>query len=516
MSNRVSPSSTPNNSELDLKAKKSSQDVIAWIIGMVFIIFIIGMSWVWGNAAGWYALSGYTYVNNTDGGIRFMEEPFGCNDTSIPGRSGTDCTSNWYFWKLPYDDITVLSRAIVWLLYSLHQVFVWALIYKAQLEMSPYYGNSDKLKKTPKYSGKIRWFNIALLLVNGLFHILHLVQTHWTYDGLAQDVAINSSQASVILLISLIMLIEYRDRGAFFMWPNARSSDKFSKAVRLNPKPINLVRKYHGYYFAWSIIYTFWYHPFENTWAHSFGFFHTAIVMLQGSLIYTDMHLNKYWRLLNECWVTFHATVVAVQTADPSKEDQLWPMFFFGFGLMLFLTQIYILPFWKKISPYFRVIPPIIYFGATFAIYGAALVGGIGKIYEILFIPSLQYLNMFLAWLLIYFFLWIEDKIDGEKSQHPPKAGASVLWVSGVLITYTLLVLTSHFFRNVPIPFLILMEVFALIFLVGACVTYMFHKKLLGPFRRAKDTSSPSQAAYRNPSVSEGESEVASGTDDKL
>ena len=39
-----------------------------------------------GNAAGWYALSGYTYVNNTDGGIRFMEEPFGCNDTSIPGN----------------------------------------------------------------------------------------------------------------------------------------------------------------------------------------------------------------------------------------------------------------------------------------------------------------------------------------------------------------------------------------------------------------------------------------------
>lgn len=30
-------------------AKKSSQDVVAWIIGMVFIIFIIGMSWVWGE-----------------------------------------------------------------------------------------------------------------------------------------------------------------------------------------------------------------------------------------------------------------------------------------------------------------------------------------------------------------------------------------------------------------------------------------------------------------------------------
>ena len=162
------------------------------------------------------------------------------------------------------------------------------------------------------------------------------------------------------------------------------------------------------------------------------------------------------------------------------------------------------------------MIPPIIYFGATFSIYGAALVGGIGKVYEILFIPSLQYLNMFLAWLLIYFFLWIETKIDGG-SQSPPKVGASVLWVSGVLITYTLLVLTSHFFRNVPIPFLILMEIFALIFLVGACVTYMFHKKLLGPFnKKVQNTSSTSEAAYRNPSISDDDNETVSTKDDKL
>ena len=32
-----------------LTAKKSSQDVVAWVIGMVFIILIIGMSWVWGE-----------------------------------------------------------------------------------------------------------------------------------------------------------------------------------------------------------------------------------------------------------------------------------------------------------------------------------------------------------------------------------------------------------------------------------------------------------------------------------
>lgn len=56
---------------------------------------------------------------------------------------------------------------------------------------------------------------------------------------------------------------------------------------------IQMLNRYHGYYFAWSIVYTFWYHPMENTWAHTSGFLHTGIVLIQGSLIYTDMHLNR-------------------------------------------------------------------------------------------------------------------------------------------------------------------------------------------------------------------------------
>jgi len=51
----------------------------------------------------------------------------------IAARSGTQCASTWYFWKLPPEDISVLTRAIVWLFYCLHQVFVWGLIYRAQL-----------------------------------------------------------------------------------------------------------------------------------------------------------------------------------------------------------------------------------------------------------------------------------------------------------------------------------------------------------------------------------------------
>jgi hypothetical protein len=33
----------------------------------------------------------------------------------------------------------------------------------------------------------------------------------------------------------------------------------------------------------------------ENTFGHLLGFAHTGLLMLQGSLIYTPIHYNKYW-----------------------------------------------------------------------------------------------------------------------------------------------------------------------------------------------------------------------------
>ena len=70
---------------------------------------------------------------------------------STIGRSGLpDCTASWYFWKLPTDQITPLTRGIMWLMYSSHQIFIWALIYKAQLEMSPE-GRKKRNDKGPKY-----------------------------------------------------------------------------------------------------------------------------------------------------------------------------------------------------------------------------------------------------------------------------------------------------------------------------------------------------------------------------
>ncbi|CAK8696309.1 unnamed protein product [Clavelina lepadiformis] len=365
-------------------------DVAVWVLSMIFVLAWLGAMWGWGLSKSWGLKSGYHNMKMNQSLDRFLPEPFDCNETSIEGRFGEDCVSLWYFWKLPPDKTTVLSHAMVWLLYSLHQIFVWGLLYRAQLLKSQY----SKSVSAKKYSCQLLWFNWALLLVNGLFHVLHLIQTHWTYDALAQDVAMSSSQGSVIMMLCFILLIEYRERGVVLMWPNPGSDDRFAKYLRLNPEPIHLIRKYHGYAFSWACIYTFWYHPMENTWGHTLGFFHTAMVLLQGSLIFTEIHLNKYWRLLIEVWVLVHGTFVAVQTE--SFDLQIWPVFAFGFGFILAFTQIFGLPFWKKISPYFRLIPVILFFVIVLALSGTLIIdnragkSGLGRMYEMLFIPAVE------------------------------------------------------------------------------------------------------------------------------
>lgn len=84
------------------------------------------------------------------------------------------------------------------------------------------------------------------------------------------------------MLLVFILLIEYKTRGLFFGWPSIVDRGRISRSLTLSYRPMELVRRYHGYAFAWASIYTFWYHPMENTWGHALGFFHTFIIMLQG------------------------------------------------------------------------------------------------------------------------------------------------------------------------------------------------------------------------------------------
>lgn len=215
----------------------------------------------------------------------------------------------WYLWQAA--EPTFWSRASAWIAYALHQVIIWYLIWRAQ--------SGDH-----KYSANLHWFNIAALAVNAVFILLHLVQTQIWYDGLAQDVPEFTSQASVVLMLVGILIIENQRRGMFF-----------GKPLPLSQDATRAVRKYHGYYFSWAILYTFWYHPMDITGGHLLGFLYMFMLMLQGSLFFTRMHVNPRWTIVSEISVVMHGAYVAWQNS------QHWPRFFAGFLGMFVITQMH-------------------------------------------------------------------------------------------------------------------------------------------------------------------------------
>lgn len=64
------------------------------------------------------------------------------------------------------------------------------------------------------------------------------------------------------------------------------------------------------------------------------------IFYFPGSLAFTKLHLNRYWRFTLEVWVTVHSGVIAVQSVPNIMGKELWPMFVFGFATAIILTQV--------------------------------------------------------------------------------------------------------------------------------------------------------------------------------
>ena len=223
----------------------------------------------------------------------------------------------WYKWQL--NEPTLISRASAWILYLGHQSTIWWLIYAAQ-------------KEQPKYTSGLHWFNIAALVANALFITLHLLQTGIWYDALAQDVLEISAQYSVIVLLVVVLMMENQRRGMFF-----------GKKLAFVTTASQGLRTYHGYYFAWATIYTFWYHPMVGTQGHIVGFLYMFLILLQGSLFFTRAHLNPKWTIFVEVMVVIHALLVALMNGDN------WPMFLCGFLGVFVVTQMYGLPLSQKI-----------------------------------------------------------------------------------------------------------------------------------------------------------------------
>jgi hypothetical protein len=266
-----------------------------------------------------------------------------------------------YAWRLT--EPTAITRLTAWSGYLLHNIFVWVMIYFAQ-------------RQKPKYGNHFQWFNWGMVAVNIIFTILHLLQTRFFYDGLAQDVPELSALGSVALMLIVILILETPRRGLIF-----------GKKVKFQQRFMQIIRQYHGYLFSWAVIYTFWYHPTEGTWGHLMGFFYMFMLFTQSTLIFNRAHINKWWTFTLEVFVLIHGVTVAV-----FQGNDMWPMFAFGFGAMVVLTQMYGLGLntWAKrgLAVAFTV--------AVVASYG--IMGRFGQLNEVIRIPMLDYMVVFLIY----------------------------------------------------------------------------------------------------------------------
>jgi hypothetical protein len=254
----------------------------------------------------------------------------------------------------------------------LHQLTIWGLIWYAQTRVK-------------KYTTGLHTVNYLALGANALFIFLHFVQTHIWYDALAQNVSVLTSQESVIVLLVWVLLMENNRRGLFF-----------GQKLPISQRVLRLARKYHGYYFSWAIVYTFWYHPMENTWGHLVGFFYMFLLMLQGSLFFTRIHTNKYWTFTQEILVLAHGTMVALM-----QGNGLWPMFFFGFGGIFIITQMHGL----NLSPWIGWGFVLLYIVGVALIYSTHL----NKVAQITYIPLIDYPAVIMLALLIGLSVRITD-----------------------------------------------------------------------------------------------------------
>jgi hypothetical protein len=226
-----------------------------------------------------------------------------------------------YYWTLNTRD--ALTMIITWTFYGAHQASVWIVIYWAHMN---YRNKTFDDKKTIKYI-----VTMAGIMVS--FTLLHLLQTQVWYDGLAQDVPIWTSQGSVIVMLSILLVMQNPKRGLFF-------GKKEKKLMR--PEVVKTFMTSHQIIFSWALVYTFWFHPMDSSPALLSGFFFMGLLFIQMSLAYTHLHLNKWWVLVVESYVTVHATIVAIaQWLDFNAYPPMWPMFLLGFLAMIVFTYIH-------------------------------------------------------------------------------------------------------------------------------------------------------------------------------
>lgn len=256
-----------------------------------------------------------------------------------------DKGSSWYYWKLPVRD--QLGMIVVWALYLGHQFSIWTAIYYGQNNLGGF--------RSPYWWGIPKYCLIALA-INVVFVSLHLTQTHFWFDGLAQDVPIFTSQYSVIIMLAIILILENPRRGLLF---GRRAGKPFTTHVT------GFFRRTHMYIFAWALVYTFWFHPMAPDPQLLSGFFYIFLLFTQVTVAWTRVHLDKKWIILLESYVAIHALIVAVFNTSFFDSPVMWPMFFSGFAFMFVFTYFYAF----KVSRRIYWLVTAVYFGFLLWLY---------------------------------------------------------------------------------------------------------------------------------------------------
>ena len=302
----------------------------------------------------------------------------------------------WYFWKLPAREF--MTMFIVWSFYLAHQFSIWAAIYWAQKNLTQF-----RVKPTTGLT-KYNWLAI---IINLVFILLHLVQTHIWFDGLAQDVPIWTSQGSVIVMLVIVLIIENPRRGLFL-------GKKMGKPMTASVS--GFFRRNHPYIIAWAIVYTFWFHPMAYDPQLLSGFFYMFLLFTQISLAYTVVHVNKGWIVLLESFVGIHAFIVATTTVSQAAIG-IWVMFATGFAFMFVFTYMFIFKVRKEIK--LGVIAG--YISALVWIYLPSQYGGYGRdlIYlmrlEFLWIPIILYLLAVIFSAIVFLYIKVRQSRTQEQ-----------------------------------------------------------------------------------------------------
>jgi hypothetical protein len=282
----------------------------------------------------------------------------------------------WYLWQL--QEPTLLTRLSAWIPYVIHQVAIWFLIYQAQ-------------QVRPRYIFGLHIFNIWALAINAFFIALHIIQTKIFYDGLAQDVHEATAMMSVVIMLFMILIMENRRRGLFF-----------GKGISSMNRVGDTLRRYHGYYFSWAIIYTFWYHPVELTSGHIAGFAYMFLLLLQGSLFFTRYHTNRWWTMFLEVVFVVHGALVAAFLMNPG-DHEFWSMFLFGGMAIFVITQLHGLGL-SKAGKLKLGLPVIAVIGAFYAVYPEYWLG-------VTRLPATMYLGSIFLCIILWCFIRFGDLI---------------------------------------------------------------------------------------------------------